>query len=179
MVVSHDDPRLDRVGFAKLQGEGIEVYAKKYEVIIGRRSKNTNLDIILGDNMNVSRQHAKIVYSPARGDMVILDACSCEACFSYRVTMKNFQCAGVWELHVLGKNGVTVHGTLHTPSSPPVVLRSQDNIQIADRSFYFLLPSEPQWCVLRHLLHPSTLQRTNTCSCPHALDAVRAGVLRA
>lgn len=51
----------------------------------------------------------------------------------------------MWELHVLGKNGVTVHGTLHTPGSPPVVLNSQDNIQIADRSFYFLLPSQPQW----------------------------------
>lgn len=47
---------------------------------------------------------------------------------------------------MLGKNGVTVHGTLHTPGSPPVVLHSQDNIQIADRSFYFLLPSQPQWC---------------------------------
>lgn len=54
---------------------------------------------------------------------------------------------------MLGKNGVTVHGTLHTPSSPPVVLKSQDNIQIADRSFYFLLPSEPQWC--RPMLSPS------------------------
>ena len=54
--------------------------------------------------------------------------------------------AGVWELHVLGKNGVTVHGTLHTPGSPPVVLNSQDNLQIADRSFHFLLPSQPQWC---------------------------------
>lgn len=54
---------------------------------------------------------------------------------------------GVWELQVLGKNGVTVQGTLHTPSSPPVVLRSQDLIQIADRSFYFLLPRQQQWCV--------------------------------
>lgn len=55
--------------------------------------------------------------------------------------------AGVWELQVLGKNGVTVQGTLHTPSSPPVVLRSQDLIQIADRSFYFLLPRQQQWWV--------------------------------
>ncbi len=53
---------------------------------------------------------------------------------------------GVWELHVLGKNGVTVEGTLHTPSSPPFVLRSQDLIQIADRSLYFLLPRQQQWC---------------------------------
>lgn len=71
MVVTPDDPRLDRIGFAKLHGEGIEVYAKKYEVIIGRRSKSTNLDIVLGDNMNVSRQHAKIVYSPARGELTL------------------------------------------------------------------------------------------------------------
>lgn len=50
---------------------------------------------------------------------------------------------------MLGKNGVTVQGTLHTAGSPPVVLRSQDKIQIADRSFYFLLPRQEQWCAPR------------------------------
>ncbi|EIE18840.1 hypothetical protein COCSUDRAFT_45003 [Coccomyxa subellipsoidea C-169] len=117
MVVSPNDPRIDQVGFAKLLGDGFELCAKKYEIVIGRHSKSSTVDVVLGDNMNISRQHAKILYNFSRG---------------------------VWELHVLGKNGVTVEGTLHTPSSPPVVLRSQDLIQIADRSLYFLLPRQQQ-----------------------------------
>ena len=43
MVVAPDDPRLDRCGFAKLQGEGVEVYARKTEILIGRQSKSTAL----------------------------------------------------------------------------------------------------------------------------------------
>lgn len=52
---------------------------------------------------------------------------------------------GQWELHVLGKNGVTLHGTLLTPENPPHPLRSQDMIQIAEKQFHFLLPKDPQW----------------------------------
>ncbi|BDA48938.1 probable transcriptional activator FHA1 at N-terminal half [Coccomyxa sp. Obi] len=118
MGVSPDDPRIEQIGFAKLLGEDLELYAKKYEIVIGRKSKSSVVDVVLGDTMSISRQHAKILYKFDRG---------------------------VWELQVLGKNGVTVQGTLHTPSSPPVVLRSQDLIQIADRSFYFLLPRQQQW----------------------------------
>ncbi|KAK9918354.1 hypothetical protein WJX75_003459 [Coccomyxa subellipsoidea] len=118
MVVSPNDPRINQVGFAKLLGDGIEVNAKKYEIVIGRHSKSSIVDVVLGDSLNISRQHAKILYNFSRG---------------------------VWELHVLGKNGVTVQGTLHTHTSPPVVLRSQDLIQIADRSLYFLLPRQQQW----------------------------------
>lgn len=47
---------------------------------------------------------------------------------------------------MLGKNGVTVRnglkGILHTVASPPTELRSQDMIQMGDRSFYFLLPKD-------------------------------------
>ena len=71
------------MGFAKLQGEGVEVYAKKTEIIIGRQSKSTNLDVVLGDNMNVSRQHAKIAYNPARGDYAI---CMLAQCSNMRVS---------------------------------------------------------------------------------------------
>ncbi|CAL8463819.1 g3353 [Coccomyxa elongata] len=118
MGLSPDDHRIKQIGFAKLLGEDLELYAKKYEIVIGRKSKSSVVDVVLGDTMSISRQHAKILYKFDRG---------------------------VWELQVLGKNGVTVQGTLHTPSSPPVVLRSQDLIQIADRSFYFLLPRQQQW----------------------------------
>ncbi len=53
--------------------------------------------------------------------------------------------AGQWELHVLGKNGVTLHGILLTPEHPPHPLKSQDMIQIAEKQFHFLLPKNPQW----------------------------------
>lgn len=48
MVVQPDDPRLQKVGFAKLEGPGIDFYAKNYEITIGRKSKSTKLDVVLG-----------------------------------------------------------------------------------------------------------------------------------
>ena len=58
------------VGFAKLTGIGdgndaiLEPYfIQKYEVILGRQSKSANVDVVLGQSMNVSRCHAKIVYN--------------------------------------------------------------------------------------------------------------------
>lgn len=113
MGLSADDPRVGRVAFAKLQGEGLEYFVRKYEVLLGRKSKSTELDIVLGDNMNISRQHAKIAY--------------------------NFQ-LGVFELTVMGKNGVTVNGVLHTPSSAPQPLYTQDFLQVGEQKFFFLLP---------------------------------------
>ena len=49
MPVSPSDPRVRRVGFCKLQGEGIDFYAQKYIILIGRKSKNANLDVVIGD----------------------------------------------------------------------------------------------------------------------------------
>ena len=37
-MVAADDPRLAKVGFAKLVGSGIELYAKKHEITMGRLS---------------------------------------------------------------------------------------------------------------------------------------------
>ena len=51
MGLSADDPRLGRVAFAKLQGEGLEYFIRKYEVLLGRKSKSTELDIVLGKHM--------------------------------------------------------------------------------------------------------------------------------
>ena len=48
MGLSADDPRVGRVAFAKLQGEGLEYFIRKYEVLLGRKSKSTELDIVLG-----------------------------------------------------------------------------------------------------------------------------------
>lgn len=41
---------------------------------------------------------------------------------------------------MLGKNGVTVNGALHTPSPTPVPLLSKDLITMGDTTFHFLLP---------------------------------------
>ncbi|EFJ46772.1 hypothetical protein VOLCADRAFT_92922 [Volvox carteri f. nagariensis] len=114
-----NDPRLARCGFAKLQGEGIEFFIRKYEITMGRTSKNSTLDLILGDSTTISRQHATIRY--------------------------NFD-AKCFELAVLGKNGVTVESTsngtthLYTPESPPTPLRSRDLLIMGEKRFYFLLP---------------------------------------
>lgn len=43
---------------------------------------------------------------------------------------------------VQGKNGVYVEGILHTPESPPIPLRSQYQIRMGDRVFFFLLPKQ-------------------------------------
>ena len=47
-MVAADDPRLAKVGFAKLVGSGIELYAKKHEITLGRLSKSGHVDIVLG-----------------------------------------------------------------------------------------------------------------------------------
>ncbi len=47
-MVAHDDPRLAKVGFAKLVGSGIELYTKKHEITMGRLSKSGNVDVVLG-----------------------------------------------------------------------------------------------------------------------------------
>lgn len=52
MGLSADDPRLGRVAFAKLQGDGLEYFVRKYEVLLGRKSKSTELDIVLGKDDN-------------------------------------------------------------------------------------------------------------------------------
>jgi hypothetical protein len=49
MPIVHDDPRIEKVGFAKVVGEGIELYSKKYDILIGRRSKTTTVDVVLGE----------------------------------------------------------------------------------------------------------------------------------
>lgn len=58
---------------------------------------------------------------------------------------------GVFELTVMGKNGVTVNGILHTPSSAPQQLYTQDFLQVGEQKFFFLLPKGTSRSVL--LLH--------------------------
>jgi hypothetical protein len=117
MPVAPDDERLARVGFARLSGPGVDHLVRKYEVLLGRRSKAADLDVPLGDLMSVSRRHAKIAY--------------------------NFE-TGRWELELLGKNGAVVDGVSCEPGGEPVPLRSGAHLAIGGEvEFWFLLPTPP------------------------------------
>ncbi|GAQ87425.1 hypothetical protein KFL_003520040 [Klebsormidium nitens] len=105
-------------GFAKIRGMGWEFFMQKYEIVIGRNSKNTAVDIDLakdGGGMNVSRRHARIYYN---------------------FDKKRF------EIEILGKNGAYVDGQLRVPSDGPIPLNSQSLVVVGDFPFYFLLPTK-------------------------------------
>lgn len=57
------DPRIQDVGFAKLQGSGIDHVMRTYEIVLGRASKDARPDVVLGDTKSVSRQHARIYFN--------------------------------------------------------------------------------------------------------------------
>lgn len=65
--VSPDDPRLPRVGFAHLYGASVDYVVRKYDVLIGRSSKTSTVDVMLGDVKLLSREHARIRYDKAKG----------------------------------------------------------------------------------------------------------------
>lgn len=76
MVVAADDPRLQQCGFAKLEGEHVHHIMRKYEIILGRKSKSKDTDVVLGDVMSVSREHAKIYYNFDTSEGLMLAAMS-------------------------------------------------------------------------------------------------------
>lgn len=67
MAISPDDPRLQKAGFARLVGRGIDYTLRKYECTMGRKSKAKNVDLELGDTMSISRKHACISYNFEKG----------------------------------------------------------------------------------------------------------------
>ena len=96
MVLSALDPRVQRCGFCKLEGEGLDFTCKRYEITLGRRSK-TPIDVELGassesvqlcelgtfvcvsaqaccaltgDNHTISRTHAEIKHNFERSKPV-------------------------------------------------------------------------------------------------------------
>lgn len=113
--VSLEDPRIHQVGFARLRGSPcIDHIVNKYEIVLGRKNKNKPIDVSLGDTMSVSRQHARIYYDFAKKGFYLL---------------------------VLGKNGVSVDGTMVSPGDAPVVLSSGCLLEVGNEvSFHFLLP---------------------------------------
>ena len=50
----------DKFGFAKLRGKDFSYYVKKYELTFGRKSKSKGADFCLGNNLNISRQGARL-----------------------------------------------------------------------------------------------------------------------
>ena len=46
----------------------------------------------------------------------------------------------MFQLEVLGKNGLLHNGKVHMVGSDPVPLSSQDIVEIGGSKFYFLLP---------------------------------------
>ena len=97
--------------------------------------------------MNISRNHAQIVYNFERGALRAHYGCMVRQSTAVEEVLGH---TGAWEMVVMGKNGVTVQGTLYAPvDGQPlsgIQLNSQDYIQIGDRGFYFLLPR----CQARH-----------------------------
>ena len=58
---------LEQAGFAKLLGPELEYVMRKYECILGRKSKAGGVDVELGSTMSISRKHAKILYNFDKG----------------------------------------------------------------------------------------------------------------
>ncbi|KAI0796476.1 hypothetical protein C8Q75DRAFT_729396 [Abortiporus biennis] len=99
-------------------------YIQTLNVIIGRRctppaaassSEHTQVDVDLGSLKSVSRLHAKIEYEEDEERFV---------------------------LHVLGRNGAWVDG-VWSGSGSKVPLGDRSQIQIASRTFHFVLPPPP------------------------------------
>ena len=49
MAGAEADPRIAKVAFARLFGDEVDCYMRKYELVLGRRSKSTALDVCLGE----------------------------------------------------------------------------------------------------------------------------------
>ncbi|KAG8057306.1 hypothetical protein GUJ93_ZPchr0002g26116 [Zizania palustris] len=143
-----------RVGFAKIQGEDFEYFMRTYSIILGRNSKKgkVDLDISILGFTNVSRRHARIFYD-----------------FEHQQ----------FSLEVLGKNGCIVQGVLHLPGGGPVKLKSQYLLQIGQKKFYFLLPSQSIFATIaaQRNLSTAAVQHTRTAAtaAQHAHTATAAG----
>lgn len=160
-AVADMDARVKRCGFARLYGEEVDYIVRKYDILLGRKSKASAVDVVLGDHMSVSRQHARIYYNFKTRTM----GCGCvgghvaeygghlvqKAAFVLetrlparlhsQLSISRSQLAEQWQLEVLGKNGVAVNGVTHLPSNSHVTLHSKSLIQIGQEvSFHFLLP---------------------------------------
>jgi hypothetical protein len=85
--------------YAKLLGEGIEYFVHTLSLTLGRRVPGTSgCDVDLGQSRSISRVHARIDYD--------FDSRQFKIC-------------------PLGKNGVSIDGTIFPPNHPPIPLKSK------------------------------------------------------
>ncbi|OAW00127.1 hypothetical protein PTTG_25169 [Puccinia triticina 1-1 BBBD Race 1] len=111
--------------YAKLEFPQHDFFIRKLSIIIGRRPpsskqqqtiKQEEIDVDLGPIRAVSRKHAALFYDWPFGR---------------------------WSIHVLGRNGCVVDGRWKARSEI-IPLRTRTKIQIAERIFYFILPTQDQ-----------------------------------
>lgn len=78
--------------------------------------------VVQGDNTGLSSKHARVIYSFKLGIpdwLFSFAACIANSDFSLLLP------AGLFELTVMGKNGVSLDGVLLTPNSAPAPLASK------------------------------------------------------
>ena len=82
-MVAHDDPRLAKVGFAKLVGSGLELYTKKHEITLGRLSKSGHVDVVLGKGrcMCLLSSHLPCLSHGGLAPLLSLDTLLLNSCF--------------------------------------------------------------------------------------------------
>ena len=112
-----------KCGFARIKGVGgltqVDHVMRSYRILLGRPNKSFDVDVSLGETMNVSRKHGEIFY--------------------------DFEKKGFF-LKVLGKNGIQVDGTLVSPSGDeggvvPLSSKTWLNVTNSDEDrVVFLLP---------------------------------------
>ncbi|KAJ3109661.1 DNA helicase mcm9 [Phlyctochytrium planicorne] len=99
--------------YAKLEGRDLSYFVTKLQVVIGRKAAQADVDIDLGISKSISRQHARIQF--------------------------NFF-SELFELVVLGKNGVVINNRYVPINSPPIPLTHNTHIKIGEHEMTFLLP---------------------------------------
>lgn len=107
--------------YAKLQGPTWSFYLQTLSVSLGRTVAENGedggaaADLCIGSSPDIARRHM---------------------CIAFNQTTRR------WELTCFGASGVSVDGQHYTAASSGIPLESKSYIQVADSSFYFLLPVE-------------------------------------
>lgn len=131
-TASTDDTSISKLtsapikAYAKLQGPAWSFYLQSLSVSLGRtiagygehnddEDGDAVVDLGIGPSSDIARRHMCIEFN---------------------------QATRRWELSCFGPSGVSIDGQHYAAFSSPIPLESKSYIQVADSSFYFLLPVE-------------------------------------